>query len=103
MINLLGEMTKEAYIYNRDMDWLRSCDVVVAEVTQPSLGVGYEIAMAEAMKKKVICLFRNKEDRSLSAMIRGNSNMKIADYSTLEGACQAIDEYFMVLIGTSTQ
>jgi hypothetical protein len=31
----------ERYIYERDMGWLRECDAVVAEVTQPSLGVGY--------------------------------------------------------------
>ncbi|CAM9832428.1 unnamed protein product [Lampetra fluviatilis] len=48
----------EAYIYRRDMEWLEQADVVVAEVTQPSLGVGYEIGRAVAMKKNILCLFR---------------------------------------------
>ena len=33
-------------IFRRDMDWLISADLIVAEVTSPSLGVGFEIASA---------------------------------------------------------
>ncbi|KAK2852893.1 hypothetical protein Q7C36_008094 [Tachysurus vachellii] len=58
-------------IYERDMEWLAQSDVVVAEVTQPSLGVGYEIGQAMAMKKRILCLFRPSSGRVLSAMIRG--------------------------------
>ena len=36
-------------IHDRDVELLRQCSVVVAEVTQPSLGVGYEIGRAVAM------------------------------------------------------
>ena len=35
-----------------------SCDLVVAEVTTPSLGVGYELGWATALKKPVLCLYR---------------------------------------------
>jgi len=34
------------------------CPAVVAEVTQPSLGVGYEIGRAIEKNKKILCLFR---------------------------------------------
>ena len=37
--------------------------VLVAEVTQPSLGVGYEIGRAIDMKKKILCLFRPQSGR----------------------------------------
>ncbi|XP_045202018.2 2'-deoxynucleoside 5'-phosphate N-hydrolase 1-like [Mercenaria mercenaria] len=66
-------MTDKA-IHDRDVDWLTSCDVVVAEVTQPSLGVGYEIGRAVAMNKKILCLFRPSPDKRLSAMISGADN-----------------------------
>ena len=33
----------DKWIHDRDVEWLHEADVVVAEVTQPSLGVGYEI------------------------------------------------------------
>jgi hypothetical protein len=35
-------------IHDRDLRWLRKSDVLVAEVTRPSLGVGYELATAVA-------------------------------------------------------
>ena len=38
--------------------------VVVAEVTQPSLGVGYEIGRAVAMEKPILCLYRPSDDKS---------------------------------------
>jgi len=37
--------------------------VVVAEVTQASLGVGYEIGRAVAMNKRILCLFRPSPDK----------------------------------------
>ena len=38
---------------------------VVAEVTQPSLGVGYEIGRAVAMGgKSILCLYRTQENKS---------------------------------------
>ena len=37
---------------------------LVAEVTQPSLGVGYEIGRAVAMDKKILCLYRPQEGKS---------------------------------------
>lgn len=39
------------------------CSVVIAEVTQPSLGVGYELGRAVNMKKKIFCLFRPSSGR----------------------------------------
>ena len=45
-------------ILERDMEWLSQAHVVIAEVTQPSLGVGFEIARAVTLNKPVLCLFR---------------------------------------------
>ena len=36
---------------------------IVAEVTQPSLGVGYEIGRAVAMGKRILCLYRPQQDK----------------------------------------
>jgi nucleoside 2-deoxyribosyltransferase len=71
-------------IFERDMSWVREADIVVAEVTTPSLGVGYEIGQAESMNKPIICLYRKTEGKRLSAMISGNSNVRIFEYSSLE-------------------
>ena len=84
----------DEWIYNRDMDWLRQSDVVIAEVSTPSLGVGYEIGKAENMDKKMLCLYMSQQNKRLSAMISGNSNMKIARYETFEDAVSYIDSFF---------
>ena len=37
--------------------------VIVAEVTQPSTGVGYELGRAVAMNKRILCLYRPQENK----------------------------------------
>lgn len=69
-------------IYQRDVDWIREADLVIAEVTQPSLGVGYELAYAESIDKPVCCLFRESSEKRLSAMIAGNAYFKVINYNT---------------------
>ncbi|XP_036429297.1 2'-deoxynucleoside 5'-phosphate N-hydrolase 1 [Colossoma macropomum] len=86
-------------IHDRDMEWLTSSDVIVAEVTQPSLGVGYELGRAVAMNKRILCLFRPSSGRVLSAMIRGadcgseSSLFKVLDY-TEEEVEGILEKYF---------
>ena len=70
-------------IFERDLQWLNETDVLVAEVTTPSLGVGYEIATAEKLNKPVICLFRLSSGNKLSAMIAGNPRLKVINYTDL--------------------
>ena len=58
------------FVYERDTAWIRGCDALIAEVSVPSHGVGYEIGYALAMEKPVLCLAR--EGRKVSKMITGN-------------------------------
>jgi len=85
---------KDADIYDRDVRLIRESDAVVAEVTTPSLGVGYEIAIAEQLGKPVLCLFYGTSERRLSAMIAGNPNVKIAAYQKDDEAKNAIESFF---------
>ena len=62
-------------VYERDIEWMRESDTVVAEVSTPSLGVGYEIAWALQQGKPVLCLFR--DGLSISKMITGNSSPRL--------------------------
>jgi nucleoside 2-deoxyribosyltransferase len=79
-------------IYHKDTTWIAEADAVIAEVTTPSLGVGYEIAYAESIQKPVLALFR-QGDRNLSAMIEGSSRTKTVHYTRLEEAEAAIDAF----------
>lgn len=71
-------------IYRDDTSWLSESSVIVAEVTQPSLGVGYEIGLAESLGKRVICLFRKNSAKNLSAMISGNPKVEVFEYEKVE-------------------
>jgi hypothetical protein len=68
-------------IYQQDVAWLRQADAVVAEVTTPSLGVGYELGRAVAWGKPVLCLYRPTGDHELSAMVRGNDDVTVEEYA----------------------
>lgn len=70
-------------IYEQDTAWLRECDVVVAECTQVSLGVGYELAYAEAHDKEVHIFYR-PQAAQLSAMLAGNERFHIHRYAEEE-------------------
>lgn len=84
----------DEYIYRRNLDWLFSSDVVVAEVSTASLGVGYEIGRVAGKNKKVLCLCRLQDRKKLSAMIRGCPNVVLKEYSTLKEAKKIIDDFF---------
>jgi len=73
----------DSEIYRRDLDWLKTADLVVAEVSTPSLGVGFEIASALALKIPVLCLYRLQEGKRLSAMISGCPELEVLTYRNL--------------------
>jgi nucleoside 2-deoxyribosyltransferase len=77
-------------VYERDTIWIRACDALVAEVSTPSHGVGFEIAFALNLGKRVLCLYR--EGRSVSKMITGNSspNLHVAIYHDAQTAIQVV-------------
>ena len=73
----------DAEIYNQDTAWLKESDMVVAECSNPSLGVGYELAYAES--RAIPChIFYNKRKNQLSAMLTGNHYFYIYTYKTEE-------------------
>jgi len=92
-----GENLPAKKIHDRDVDWVKESDVFIAEVSTPSLGVGYEIRIAIEHKKPVLCLYKSQQDRLLSAMIRGNSEVLVKEYNSFEDAIKIIDEFFATI------
>lgn len=90
-ISVLENEHRDKQIYNQDTGWLRECDLVIAECTSPSLGVGYELAYAEKYNKECHILYRSSKCQ-LSAMLTGNDYYKIHSYETREEAFEIIDE-----------
>ncbi len=57
-------------VYERDVNWIHAARALVAEVSVPSHGVGYEIGYALNAGKPVLCL--SQAGRKVSKMISGN-------------------------------
>jgi len=93
-----GEISKnDNEIYKRDMKWLKSANVMVAEVTVPSLGVGYELGIAEKLNIPVLCLYRSEKGKKLSAMVKGNNHISCQEYHNLTEAHLCIDAFIKSL------
>lgn len=78
-------------IYRQDTDWLRECDLVVAECSNPSLGVGYELGFAERLGKPCH-VFYDTTRTQLSAMIRGDNWFDIRPYKDEAEICPLLDK-----------
>jgi len=81
----------DTHIYEQDTTWLRSSDLLIAECTCPSLGVGYELAYAEAHNIPVF-IFYDKTKSNLSAMLNGNTYFTIISYETEEAIYPMLDK-----------
>ena len=81
-------------IHDRDIELLLESDIIIAEVTNPSLGVGYEIAKAIDYKKKVVCLYRKKGNERISAMILGSPDIISLEYQDIESLKKMLPSYF---------
>lgn len=93
-----GVMALEAVIdpfevYTRDVTWIRESHVLVAEVSVPSHGVGYEIGFALGLGKPVLALYQ--QGRKVSKMISGNpdSNLYVMAYENPSQAVALIREF----------
>jgi len=86
---LEGAENREVAIYEQDTAWLRESDIVIAECTTPSLGVGYELAYAESRGIPVHIFYNSRI--SLSAMLAGNKYFHIHPYSSEEDIYPVLD------------
>ncbi len=88
----MGSQRSQDETYRYDISLIDQADWIVAEVTTPSLGVGYELGYGEAYQKKILCIYRPREGRMLSAMVAGNPNLTVKQYQTTADAAAIFDE-----------
>lgn len=80
----------DAAIYAQDTAWLRESDLLIAECTCPSLGVGYELAYAE--RCGIPChIFYDRGKTQLSAMLTGDPYFQIHPYGDESEIFSALD------------
>jgi hypothetical protein len=81
-----GDPLTAREVFERDMSWIeevaRANGVLVAEVSTPSTGAGYEIAAARYLHGiRVICLYRPAHTKRCSAMVSGDDAIRMIEYS----------------------
>jgi nucleoside 2-deoxyribosyltransferase len=80
-------------VYERDVNWIREADALIAEVSVPSHGVGYEIGFALHVGKQVLCLLQ--DGRKLSKMVSGNPDphLLVCTYRDNQEAVQLVRRF----------
>ncbi|RLE66033.1 MAG: hypothetical protein DRJ47_03455 [Thermoprotei archaeon] len=81
-------------IFTRDLRLLDKADILIADVSYPSLGVGFEIAYALLKGKNVYALCRKERLPRTSALIRGISwsNFHLITYNDPKDAVKTLLE-----------
>ena len=82
-------------VYERDVQWVKDCDALVAEVSTPSHGAGYEIALALMLGKPVLCCYH--QGRRVSKMILGNTRptLRLFAYHSQEDLIPAVRSFLV--------
>jgi 2'-deoxynucleoside 5'-phosphate N-hydrolase len=87
----------EEDVYRRDLDWLTRCDVLVAEASGSSYGVGFEVGFligrARETKQRVLLVYDAARRHAVSRLITGNCDDACTTfaYSSLDELSAFID------------
>jgi nucleoside 2-deoxyribosyltransferase len=97
VIPLEGIVTPED-VFTRDVAWIKECDLLLAEISTPSHGVGYEIGFALSLGKSVLCLHRH--GCKVSKMILGNPHpqLTVCSYENAEQAVHLLNAYLAGIV-----
>lgn len=71
-------------IYTDLEEKLKIADIIFAEVSVPSLGVGYELGFADKLNKKIIAIYDKNYVEKVSTMIRGNKRIELIPYGNIK-------------------
>lgn len=71
-------------IYTDLEEKLKIADIIFAEVSIPSLGVGYELGFADKLNKKIIAIYDQNYTEKVSTMIRGNKRIELIPYKDIK-------------------
>jgi nucleoside 2-deoxyribosyltransferase len=86
----------DADVYRRDLDWLTTCDLLVAEASGSSYGVGFEVGYVLGRGRKVVVLYNAARRHAISRVATGNCdpNCTTVAYSSVPELLAFIDQRF---------
>ncbi|HWF86545.1 MAG TPA: nucleoside 2-deoxyribosyltransferase [Vicinamibacterales bacterium] len=106
-VNEAESRLSEADVYRRDLEWLSRCDVLVAEASGSSYGVGFEVGFvlgrASVSGQRVALLYDAARHGAVSRLITGNcdAHCTTVGYSSIDELTAFIDRRFGSLASTA--
>lgn len=77
-------------VYDRDLAWLESCDMLIAEASGSSFGVGFEVGYvlgrSERTNQRVVMIYRADRRDAISRLIVGNAHPRCETLAYLDPA-----------------
>ena len=68
----------ERQVYERDIEWLDACDLLIADASGSSFGVGFEVgyvlARSDRTRQRVLLLYSANREQAISRLIVGNAH-----------------------------
>ena len=98
----------EADVFHRDIEWLSQCDVLVAEASGSSYGVGFEVGYvlgrASQTGQRVVLFYDRARRGAISRLITGNRDAACTtfEYSSIAELAAFVDA-IMAEMPRSTQ
>ena len=84
-----GRLTERA-VYERDIEWLEACDVLIAEASGSSYGVGFEVGYVLGRSadtgQRVLLLYDAARRSTVSRLIAGNTHPACTTYPYRDAA-----------------
>jgi len=88
-----GFSKSSEFVYNRDINTLSNSDIIVADVSNPSVGVGMEIMFSKIHNKHIICL--HQKGKPLSRMLNGIPEKILIEYKKLKELKETLSQSLM--------
>jgi nucleoside 2-deoxyribosyltransferase len=80
----------ERAVYERDIEWLEACDLLIADGSGSSFGVGFEVGYvlgrSDRTDQRVVLLYRADRRDHVSRLIVGNAHRRCVVVSYATGA-----------------
>jgi Nucleoside 2-deoxyribosyltransferase len=92
-----AQLTEDA-VFRRDLEWLAACDLLIAEASGSSYGVGFEVGYilgrAAWTGQRVLLLYDRQRTRAISRLITGNCHASCATfgYGSIDEVERFVDE-----------
>ncbi len=86
------KQTTDEHIFESLEKRLQEADIIFAELTIPSIGVGYELGYADSHNKKIIGIYDTTIVPKITTMVRGNKRIKTIPYTDINEIISQLDK-----------